>query len=148
MNFVRVKGFPDYVIHPCGTILKIYKHHTREMKTRKDKDGYIQIQLNNNGKRTISYKYSSFASNSNEVWLFTHRSGHNWGDDGDIVIEQKIWDFFSLYSSNSTEINEINSLNNLIYITNLFGQKVIEKHNAFLFYKYDDGTTLKKIIIQ
>ena len=104
--------------------------------------------LNNNSKRTISYKYSSFASNSNEVWLFTHRSGHNWGDDGDIVIEQKIWDFFSLYLSNSTEITEINSLNNLLYITNLFGQKVIEKNNAFLFYKYEDGTTLKKIIIK
>ena len=27
-------------------------------------------------------------------------------------------------------------------------QKVIEKNNAFLFYKYEDGTTLKKIIIK
>ena len=53
--------------------------------------------LNNNNKITISYKYSDPSTN-NEVWLYTHKSGHNWGDDGDIVIEQEIWDFFSQMS--------------------------------------------------
>ena len=50
MNFVRIQGFPDYVIHPCGTILRIWKHKTKEMKTRKTKAGYMQIGLRNNGK--------------------------------------------------------------------------------------------------
>ena len=49
MNFVRVEGFPDYVIHPCGTILKIWKNHTRELKHRKRKNGYMRITLFNNG---------------------------------------------------------------------------------------------------
>ena len=58
MNFVRIEGFPNYVIHPAGTILRIWKHKTRkrgpctkEMKTRKNKDGYIMLGLNNNGKQ-------------------------------------------------------------------------------------------------
>jgi hypothetical protein len=55
MNFVRINGFPDYVIHPCGTVLKIWKNHTREMKPWKHKDGYIQIALTNNGKRKKFY---------------------------------------------------------------------------------------------
>ena len=53
--------------------------------------------LNNNNKITISYKYSDPSTN-NEVWLYTHKSGHNWGDDGDMVIEQEIWNFFSQMS--------------------------------------------------
>ena len=53
--------------------------------------------FNNPNKITISYKYSDPSTN-NEVWLYTHKSGHNWGDDGDMVIEQEIWDFFSQMS--------------------------------------------------
>jgi len=53
--------------------------------------------FNNPNKITISYKYSDPSTN-NEVWLYTHKSGHNWGDDGDIVIEQEIWNFFSQMS--------------------------------------------------
>ena len=53
--------------------------------------------LNNNNKITISQKYSASNTN-NEVWLYTHESGHNWGDDGDIVIEEEIWLFFSRMS--------------------------------------------------
>ena len=30
--------------------------------------------------------------------MYTHKSGHNWGDDGDMVIEQEIWNFFSQMS--------------------------------------------------
>lgn len=51
MNFVRVEGFPKYAIHPAGTVLRIYKHKTKEMKPWKKKDGYMQICLSNNGKR-------------------------------------------------------------------------------------------------
>ena len=51
MNFVRVNGYPDYVIHPAGTVLKIWKHKTNELKHLKDKKGYMSIALYNNGKR-------------------------------------------------------------------------------------------------
>lgn len=51
MNFIRVEGFPNYVIHPAGTILRIWKHHTREIKTWKDKKGYMRVGLCNNGKK-------------------------------------------------------------------------------------------------
>ena len=51
MNFVRVDGYPDYVIHPCGTILKIWKGYTKEMKPAKNKYGYVQIGLCKNGKQ-------------------------------------------------------------------------------------------------
>ena len=50
MNFVRVEGYANYVIHPCGTILRIWKNKTKEMKTRKEKNGYMRIELSNNGK--------------------------------------------------------------------------------------------------
>ena len=53
MNFIRVEGFPDYVIHPVGTILRIHKHHTREMKHSKRPDGYMRICLCNNGKQKL-----------------------------------------------------------------------------------------------
>ena len=51
MNFVRVEGYPNYVIHPAGTILRIFKNHTREMKTKKEPNGYMRICLTNNGKK-------------------------------------------------------------------------------------------------
>ena len=50
MNFLRIDDYP-YVIHPCGTILRIHKKHTREVKHSKKKDGYMTICLSNNGKR-------------------------------------------------------------------------------------------------
>jgi polyhydroxybutyrate depolymerase len=53
--------------------------------------------FNNPNKITISYKYSA-PNSDNQVWLYTHKSGHSWGDDGDMVIEQEIWDFFSQMS--------------------------------------------------
>ena len=49
MNFLRIDDYP-YVIHPCGTILRIYKKHTRELKHCKTKHGYMTICLRNNGK--------------------------------------------------------------------------------------------------
>ena len=50
MNFVRVEGYP-YVIHPCGTVLRIWNGYTKEIKSFKVKNGYIQIYLSKNGKR-------------------------------------------------------------------------------------------------
>jgi len=51
MNFVRVDGFPKYVIHPCGTILNLRLNHTREVKHCKTINEYMNIGLTNNGKR-------------------------------------------------------------------------------------------------
>ena len=51
MNFVRIEGYPKYAIHPAGTILRIYKNKTKEMKTIKQKNGYMRIKLTNNGKQ-------------------------------------------------------------------------------------------------
>ena len=50
MNFVRINGFPNYVIHPCGTILRIWKSKTKERKHNKMKTGYTQVALCKNGK--------------------------------------------------------------------------------------------------
>ena len=50
MNFVRINGFPNYVIHPAGTILRIWKNKTKEMKTYNEPNGYMRIELSNNGK--------------------------------------------------------------------------------------------------
>ena len=101
--------------------------------------------LNNDGKITISKKYSSSLTN-NEVWLYVHNNGHSWGDS-DIIIEQEIWDFFSLFINNTTELTEKNNNKNLSLIFNLLGQKNIITKNTLLFYQYDDGTVEKKIII-
>ena len=103
--------------------------------------------LNNNGKITISYKYSDPSTN-NEVWLYTHKSGHNWGDDGDIVIEQEIWDFFLLISNNLTEVTELSNTKKLLSVTNLLGQKFNNIKNEILLYIYDDGSVEKKIILE
>ena len=103
--------------------------------------------LNNNGKITISHKYSSF-STVNEVWLYTHQNGHNWGDNGDIVIEQEIWDFFFLMSNNSTEVNETHTTKKILSVRNLLGQKINDIKNKLLFYIYDNGEVEKKIVLE
>tara|TARA_R110000744_G_scaffold3002_1_gene11813 strand:+ start:253 stop:720 length:468 start_codon:yes stop_codon:yes gene_type:complete len=54
MNFVRVDGFPSYVIHPCGTILRIYKNKTKEMKPSKQ-NGYMRVSLYKDVKRKTFY---------------------------------------------------------------------------------------------
>ena len=51
MNFVRIDGFPAYVIHPCGTILRICKDKTTQLKHYKNQYGYMQVVLYNNGKQ-------------------------------------------------------------------------------------------------
>ena len=104
--------------------------------------------LNNNNKITISQKYSASNTN-NEVWLYTHESGHNWGDDGDIVIEEEIWLFFSRMSlSQSTFIEETYQSSRLIKVVDILGRNSTEKQNCLLFYIYDDGTVEKKIIVE
>ena len=50
MNFVRIHGFPAYVIHPCGTLLRIRKDKTTLLKHTKMNSGYMQVGLWNNGK--------------------------------------------------------------------------------------------------
>ena len=62
MNFVTIKDYP-YVIHPCGTILRIHKKHTREVKHSKKKDGYMTICLSNNGKRKRFFVHRLLALN-------------------------------------------------------------------------------------
>jgi len=51
MNFVRINGYPDYVIHPCGTILRLFKSKTNERKHSKRTDGYMAIALRKNGEK-------------------------------------------------------------------------------------------------
>ncbi|MEC9209840.1 MAG: hypothetical protein VX762_05375, partial [Bacteroidota bacterium] len=104
--------------------------------------------INNNNKITISHKYSSTGVD-NEVWLYTHQSGHNWGDDGDMVIEQEIWNFFNKMSlNNSTSIQENSMKNKLIKVVDILGREENQKRNIPLFYIYDDGTVEKKIILK
>ena len=102
--------------------------------------------LNNDGNITISKKHFSSSTN-NEVWLYSHNNGHNWGDS-DIVIEQEIWDFFSLFVNNTTELTENNNNKKLSSIFNLLGQKNITTKNTPHIYIYDDGTVEKKLIIK
>ena len=102
--------------------------------------------LNNDGNITISKKHFSSSTN-NEVWLYSHNNGHNWGDS-DIVIEQEIWDFFSLFVNNTTELTENNNNKKLSSIFNLLGQKNITTKNTPHIYIYDDGTVEKKLIIE
>tara|TARA_R110002126_G_scaffold35127_1_gene108520 strand:+ start:42 stop:503 length:462 start_codon:yes stop_codon:yes gene_type:complete len=50
MNWAKKDGYP-YVFHPCGTVLRIWDGYTKEVKTFKNKYGYIQVSLSNNGKQ-------------------------------------------------------------------------------------------------
>ena len=52
MNFTKIDGFP-YVIHPCGTVLRIWNGYTKKMKPRKRPDGYMQVGLCKNGKKKM-----------------------------------------------------------------------------------------------
>ena len=104
--------------------------------------------LNNNNKITISYKYSD-PTTTNEVWLYTHKSGHNWGDDGDIIIEEEIWDFFSRMSFDaSTYVEENHKSNKLIRVVDILGKESSKKKDALLFYIFDDGSVEKRVIIK
>tara|TARA_R110000772_G_scaffold234007_1_gene345598 strand:+ start:22 stop:492 length:471 start_codon:yes stop_codon:yes gene_type:complete len=51
MNFERINGWDNYVIHGVGSVLRIYKTKTKEMKPSKTKDGYMNIGLYKNGKQ-------------------------------------------------------------------------------------------------
>ena len=48
MNFVRITNYPNYVIHPCGTILRIWNGYTKEKKHSKASNGYMRIGLSKN----------------------------------------------------------------------------------------------------
>ena len=50
MNFERVDGWDNYVIHGVGSVLRIYKNKTKELKPYKDKYGYMVVNLCENGK--------------------------------------------------------------------------------------------------
>ena len=102
--------------------------------------------INNDGKITISKKYYSSLNNI-QVWLYTHEDDHNW-ILSDIIIEQKIWDFFSLFINNSTELTERNNNKKLSSVFNLLGQKKISTKNNLLLYQYDDGSVEKKLLIK
>lgn len=103
--------------------------------------------INNNNKITISHKYSSSLVDK-EVWLYTHQSGHSWGDDGDMVIEQEIWDFFTKMSLNiSAVITEPYPKKTLINVVDVLGRPSTNKKNTILLYIYDDGSVEKRIIL-
>ena len=61
MNFVRIEGYPKYVIHPCGTVLRIWKNYTKEVKAHKSKGGYMQINLSKNGKQKTLFVHRLLA---------------------------------------------------------------------------------------
>ena len=104
--------------------------------------------INNNNKITISHKYSSSLVDK-EVWLYTHQSGHSWGDDGDMVIEQEIWNFFTKMSLNiSAVVNEPSLKKNLINVVDILGRQSTNKKNTLLLYIYDDGSVEKRIIFE
>ena len=54
MNWAKIEGYP-YVIHPCGTILRIYHKHTRELKRRENAYGYMWVGLRNNNVKQKSF---------------------------------------------------------------------------------------------
>jgi len=104
--------------------------------------------FNNSNKITISHKYSSTFLD-NEVWLYTHQSGHNWGDDGDMVIEQEIWNFFNKMSTNpSSVITEHLQEKTIIKVVDALGRQSPEEKNILLFYIYDDGSVEKRVILE
>ena len=71
------------------------------------------------------------------------------GDDGDVVIEEEIWEFFSKMSLNqSTFIEENYQSNRLIKVVDIFGRESTEKKNSILFFIYNDGVIEKKIIME
>lgn len=83
---------------------------------------------------------------------------HDWpGSSGnmDINATNEIWNFVSKYDINglidcnttsSYEIN-MNNDNNLIKVTDLLGRDAKELKNTPLFYHYDNGKVIKKIIL-
>ena len=62
MNFVKIEGYP-YVIHPSGTILRIWKsmNKTKEVKPHKTKKGYMRITLTKNGKKKLFFVHRLLA---------------------------------------------------------------------------------------
>lgn len=103
--------------------------------------------FNNPNKITISYKYSS-ENSANQVWLYTHQSGHNWGDDGDMIIEEEIWDFFQSHMASNTLTHENNkNKKKLIGIKDLLWRDT-NVLNQPIFYIYDDGSVEKKLFLE
>ena len=61
MNFTKIDGLP-YVFHPCGTILRIWKGWTKEVKTFKTKNGYMRVRLCKDGKSKNLYVHRLLAT--------------------------------------------------------------------------------------
>ena len=62
MNFSRINDYP-YVIHPCGTVLRIWKNKTKQVKHIKRQDGYMRIGLCKNGKLKFFFVHRLLALN-------------------------------------------------------------------------------------
>ena len=104
--------------------------------------------FNHPNKITISYKYTSNNS-SNQVWLYTHKSGHNWGDDGDMVIEQEIWNFFNEMSFNGSLIVKGETPQpTLVSVTDIIGRKIKDKNSNISLYIYNNGLVEKRICVE
>lgn len=84
---------------------------------------------------------------------------HDWpGTFGnmDINASEEIWDFVSKYDKNglidcnTSSNHEINIIQNkkLLRITDMLGRNIKELKNIPLFYRYDDGSVEKKIILE
>lgn len=103
--------------------------------------------FNNPNKMTISYKYSA-ENSANQVWLYTHQSGHNWGDDGDMIIEEEIWYFFQSHLLSSTLTHENNKKKKkLIGVKDLLWRDT-NVLNQPIVYIYDDGSVEKKLFLK
>ena len=53
----KIKGFPEYRVRSDGTIYRLKQYANgfqllRKLKPRKDRDGYLQVNLSKNGKLT------------------------------------------------------------------------------------------------
>ena len=84
MNFVRINGYPDYVIHPCGTILRLFKSKTTELKHTKRSDEYMVVGLYKNGKQKMCLVHRllalAFIPNPENKRCVDHVRGNHMGN--------------------------------------------------------------------
>lgn len=78
--FKKIKGFPQYVVSTDGNVYREHSAELRRLKPRKDRDGYLQVNLSKDGVLTTKKVHrlvaETFIPNTKKRDTVNHKDGN------------------------------------------------------------------------